>query len=210
MPLKDPEARRAYQVAYDLAHRDELRAAKRAYYIAHRDEISEADRTYRRTHPEKERAQRAAHYAAHRDEIKASQAAWRATHPEIHRARATAWYDAHPEEARATRAAYHVTHRIEARERGRKSKALRRGAPLCDHASCLAIGPATLALRTAHSACYLCGTAVDEGVDLAMDHVLPIKRGGLHCAENLRPACISCNSRKGSLTPEEYRAKLAS
>jgi hypothetical protein len=33
---------------------------------------------------------------------------------------------------------------------------------------------------------------------LTVDHVVPLSRGGSHWPANLRPACISCNSRKGA------------
>lgn len=44
--------------------------------------------------------------------------------------------------------------------------------------------------------CWLCG---NEAVE--MDHVKPISRGGCSLAANLRPACRSCNRRKGNLWP---------
>lgn len=44
--------------------------------------------------------------------------------------------------------------------------------------------------------CWLCG---NEAVE--MDHVKPISRGGCSLASNLRPACRSCNRRKGNLWP---------
>lgn len=33
---------------------------------------------------------------------------------------------------------------------------------------------------------------------LTMDHVVPLARGGTHSKDNVVPACLSCNSRKGS------------
>lgn len=41
--------------------------------------------------------------------------------------------------------------------------------------------------------CWMCGVA---GVDLHMDHVKPVARGGPHMLSNIRPACKPCNSRK--------------
>ena len=39
--------------------------------------------------------------------------------------------------------------------------------------------------------CWLCGSDANS-----MDHVKPLSKGGWHCLSNLRPACLSCNSRK--------------
>jgi len=38
---------------------------------------------------------------------------------------------------------------------------------------------------------------------LNLDHVVPLSRGGRSSWDNVVCACIECNSRKGSRTPEE-------
>jgi len=43
----------------------------------------------------------------------------------------------------------------------------------------------------------------DSGSDLSLDHLRPPRMGGGHGPENLVTACRSCNSRKGSRTPEQ-------
>jgi 5-methylcytosine-specific restriction endonuclease McrA len=47
--------------------------------------------------------------------------------------------------------------------------------------------------------CAYCGS--EER--LTIDHVIPLARGGSHWPSNLRPACLSCNSRKGARRLEE-------
>jgi 5-methylcytosine-specific restriction endonuclease McrA len=57
--------------------------------------------------------------------------------------------------------------------------------------------------------CYLCNRLVPHRF-LVLDHVVPLCRGGQHVESNLKVACHSCNSRKGTkllhelvwLTPE--------
>ena len=39
--------------------------------------------------------------------------------------------------------------------------------------------------------CYLCGAPMQ-----AIDHVIPLTKGGTHWPANLRPICKSCNSKK--------------
>lgn len=42
-----------------------------------------------------------------------------------------------------------------------------------------------------------------------LDHVLPISRGGRNQRSNLVAACSACNSAKGSMTGEEFRAMMS-
>jgi 5-methylcytosine-specific restriction endonuclease McrA len=43
--------------------------------------------------------------------------------------------------------------------------------------------------------CSYCGQKSDA---LQMDHVVPVSKGGSHNAENITPACASCNQSKGN------------
>lgn len=55
-------------------------------------------------------------------------------------------------------------------------------------------------LRDADYSCIYCG----ETENITQDHWLPLSRGGGYTAENIVPACKSCNSRKHTMTGEEY------
>lgn len=52
--------------------------------------------------------------------------------------------------------------------------------------------------------CQYCGSSHA----ITIDHVLPKSRGGPDTWENLVAACIPCNNKKGSRTPEEAGLKL--
>lgn len=52
--------------------------------------------------------------------------------------------------------------------------------------------------------CTYCGS---EG-KLTRDHDVPLARGGSNNIGNIKPACARCNSRKGTLTAEEFVARL--
>lgn len=73
-----------------------------------------------------------------------------------------------------------------ASERRHRKRAIRKQAIVVPFTS------AQLAQRLAmFSGCWICG-----GVAGTVDHVKPLSKGGPHMLANLRPACLSCNSRK--------------
>jgi len=60
-------------------------------------------------------------------------------------------------------------------------------------------------LRRDSHRCGYCGTGKPP---LTIDHVIPKSRGGGDTWENLVAACVRCNNRKGSRTPEEAEMLL--
>ena len=62
-------------------------------------------------------------------------------------------------------------------------------------------------LRRDGHRCQYCGSTTAL---LTLDHIFPRSRGGPETWENLVCACIRCNNRKGSRTPEEANMKLLS
>ena len=52
--------------------------------------------------------------------------------------------------------------------------------------------------------CAYCG---EKPASLTQDHVIPLSRGGSHTPENIVPACVSCNSRKGARPPTRLPTK---
>ena len=55
--------------------------------------------------------------------------------------------------------------------------------------------------------CQYCGKVYAQR-DLNLDHVVPLSRGGRSEWTNVVTACVPCNSRKGSRSPEEAGLKL--
>lgn len=53
--------------------------------------------------------------------------------------------------------------------------------------------------------CALCGT--DEHI--AIDHILPLSKGGTNTEDNVQPLCRSCNASKGNRTMEWAISRLA-
>jgi len=64
--------------------------------------------------------------------------------------------------------------------------------------------------KRATGICYYCGGKF-KAMELTMDHLVPIVRGGRSVPGNLVPACKECNNKKRYLLPmewEEYLNKL--
>jgi 5-methylcytosine-specific restriction endonuclease McrA len=55
--------------------------------------------------------------------------------------------------------------------------------------------------------CQYCGSK-KAAHELTLDHITPRSRAGRSTPENLATACVACNTRKGSRTPEEARMPL--
>jgi 5-methylcytosine-specific restriction endonuclease McrA len=55
--------------------------------------------------------------------------------------------------------------------------------------------------------CGYCGGHFADS-DLTVEHIQPVSRGGKHDWTNVVTACRSCNTRKGSRTPEEAHMPL--
>jgi 5-methylcytosine-specific restriction endonuclease McrA len=50
------------------------------------------------------------------------------------------------------------------------------------------------ALKEKIGCCVFCGTTEYW---LTKDHIIPVYQGGCDCIENIQPACMPCNGRKG-------------
>lgn len=58
-------------------------------------------------------------------------------------------------------------------------------------------------LLAADGKCSYCGSFAR----LSFDHKVPLSKGGEHSIENIAIACVSCNSRKGSMRLDEFIEK---
>jgi 5-methylcytosine-specific restriction endonuclease McrA len=57
---------------------------------------------------------------------------------------------------------------------------------------------------------YRCAYCNIPSSSLEMDHMQPVSRGGDHLRENVVPACLPCNRRKGTRTALEFLSILTS
>jgi len=55
--------------------------------------------------------------------------------------------------------------------------------------------------------CAYCGKRIFD-YSFHIDHIIPVCQGGSNELENLIPACIRCNLRKGMYDPDEFKVFL--
>ena len=60
--------------------------------------------------------------------------------------------------------------------------------------------------KTANGLCHYCGKKFPH-VELTLDHIVPIARGGTTAPGNVVPACKACNKKKGVETPVDLYYK---
>src|SRR5262245_14698893 len=58
-------------------------------------------------------------------------------------------------------------------------------------------------------ACVWCGTAVEDGARLTLDHVKPHSQGGTNAPANLMTACERCNKSRGARSVAVFAKSVA-
>lgn len=150
----------------------------------------------RKLTPEQKARRKAARAAREKDpKVRAKKAeafrAWREENPDkVWRSRNT---PAYKEKQRVVNKAYKIAHRAEFLVYQQQSRTKWLGAAGMD------LTRVREFLTARH--CWYCDA---RDVDITIDHLTPVSRGGTHANNNIVPACRSCNSRKGNKTLEEY------
>jgi 5-methylcytosine-specific restriction endonuclease McrA len=123
---------------------------------------------------------------------------WKAENRERHRQQARDWYRENTDRALAAKAADYRADPSKFVARSMKRKALLRDA-VCEHgADCVT---AEFLAEIYASRCSYCPAPAAEA-----DHHVPLAKGGLHCRENIVPACLPCNRSKYAHDPDEWLA----
>lgn len=157
-----------------------------AWSQAHRELQSARAKERLRLHRDEILAKRRADYRIRKGIILAQQRVYNQRHQDKVKARNAKWRAAHPEKVKEI-------HRLnENRRRARIAGAL----------STLTKLQWEAILAFYDNRCAYCGR---DG-KLEQEHVIPVSRGGGTTAENIVPACGSCNRSKHAKTPEEWKA----
>ncbi len=134
---------------------------------------------------EKEKAKNRRWYAINLEKAREMSRRFSAIHPEKAREREKRWRQQNPEKDIV---------------KSEKRRALRKG-----NGGSISFDEWMFIKKKYENRCLCCGRS---DVRLTMDHIIPLKMGGTHTAENIQPLCRSCNARK-SAKHIDYRDGLA-
>lgn len=142
-----------------------------------------------------------AYHAANPGRGRARAKAWRTENPDRYREQMREWARAHPDYVAARGASWRARNRDAARENSRRRRVRRYSGDV----RLVTTSDWHRLLRRHDHRCAYCG----ERRPLTQDHIIPIARGGRHAIGNLLPACMPCNSSKGSKLLIEWRRMKA-
>ena len=168
---------------------------------------------------EEQKAYNAAYYKKNRERLLASFCQWKEDNRDRHRATSAKWQADNPEKSSAIKRAYKKAHpeMVIASSKRKTPESLK------SHAARQSVRNRIVQAKTSPEVtaiyvfsaseavipCVWCGTLTAKG-GRHVDHRIPIAKGGTHSADNLGIACKSCNLKKGSLNPDEFRARRTS
>lgn len=172
---------------------EEQRAWSRAYYKANREKVLARQKSPEAC--ERRRANYRRRYAEQKAERQAKERAQRAATPEKFREKERRKREKNRERIREQARARYAANPLPFWKREHARRARLKNAP----------GRCSTEQLTARFAffgwrCAYCGA--DNG--LTVDHVIPLSCGGSNWPANLRPACRSCNPKKGARSWREW------
>lgn len=191
----------------ELAHEDRVRR-----YREHPERSLAATRRWREAHPEQDRERQARWRAENPGAAAAATKRWQKANPERVQANKARWNAENHDQIREQRRYYLAEHAEDIRKannrryaehpetviaRVQRRRARKLAAPGHGYTT-----PALIAARCEMWGwrCYLCGAPMQ-----AIDHVIPLAKGGAHWPANLRPICKRCNSRKKDRWPYDIK-----
>jgi 5-methylcytosine-specific restriction endonuclease McrA len=168
------------------ANPERLAAVKRRHYEENRERIIEQQRGYRERDPEGVRRRSRERNRAYRER-----------HGDRVAQRSREWRKANEARQRANRQRWVANNKVRLAELEHRRRSRKRGLTI------VVPSAEQLLAKFAYwgNRCWICRATED----LTLDHVKPLSAGGAHVLANMRPACRSCNSRKGAKWPFDQR-----
>lgn len=224
MAYKDKEKKRMYNAAYRAANLECIKAQQTKWRAANKDKLREDGIEYHKRYYEKNKEVIAHKAAERRIKDRGHVLAIQAKSREKHREKIRAWHrEYHAKnraEINAKRAVVDATseNRERKRIRSHKSYLANRDAVRARHAAYYQANKKKWRLVYEHTRRSLERGAIGAGTEeqvfarvkffgeccaycgkpyTTIDHAIPLSRKGTNWPANLRPACKSCNSRKG-------------
>ena len=172
----------------------------RRYKAARREQISAYNKAWHQRNLDAKRAYALAYYYANHEARVEYDRRYKAEHADQIRERDRIKWIANADRLRAFNRRYKAANPEANRAREMKRRGIK-AAAICEH------GPkcvdATFLKAIYASECIYCGQPAEHA-----DHFIPLARGGLHCVENIVPACAACNSAKSHRDPAEWMESL--
>lgn len=167
------ERKRIYDKEYRRINAEKIAAYQSEYWYAHKEEIGENFDKW---------------YVLNFDKVKAQRKTYDIIHFDENQRRVKKWTKEHPEQTKEWRRAYSKAHPEIGRCHVRKRRAVARKA-----VNTLTRQEWEEIKLSYGNRCVYCGTKATS-----QDHIVPMARGGSHTADNVVPACGSCNSSKNA------------
>lgn len=191
--LTDDEKRKRrseYQKQYREKNRDRLLKKHREYNCEKRDVLNEKSRQYYAKNRDQCSKKAKERYAENRDAVKAKVSRYAKENPDVRRRANKNYCRNHPDAVRIRKA---------------RQRAVKRKATVGDSASIAAWQKKWRSRSTV--ACHWCRKRV-KTVDVHVDHIVPLSKGGAHAVENLCVSCARCNLKKHDTLPDAWNSKL--
>ena len=195
------------------ANKDRAAARRKAYYEANRENLLARAKEWHKANREHALAKQAAYRQANRDRINAQQRAKHKANPESKRVIDHAYYQANKEKVLSNVKAWRNANRNRRREICRQYSSRKRSA------NRRALSPVTRSVIDTRFAlwrnrCAFCGVDAkhprNAGHDrLTVEHILALTQNGLDEADNIAPACHSCNCSKNNAPVEAWYRRQA-
>jgi 5-methylcytosine-specific restriction endonuclease McrA len=165
--------------------RGECKDCRRLYYLANAEIIKEKSRRWYKNNIERGRVTRRSYGEKNKEHLAQYHLEWRTINKESVAAQQARWVRNNP---------------LKANERKRRRDARKR-----DQLGSMPKNGYQVILDLFGSCCLACGTSEN----IAIDHIIPLAKGGLHDISNLQPLCQSCNSKKGVQTIDYRKVDFA-
>lgn len=164
-----------------------------------KDRKREADRAWRLANPEKARQHSLRYYYKNAQQAYKRLVDWRKNNPEKRREQAEKWRLANPEKSKEADRRYLASHPEKALEKNRRRRALIKGN------GGVITAQEWEALKEFYDYSCLCCRRQEPDIELTLDHVIPLKLGGINAISNAQPLCRACNASKGARRTTDYR-----